>query len=229
MNRSNLWIILILLLALGSGIAYFITAQEKVEQERGATLSKFNREKLSKLEEANQMLEQQIAENKQKTNERVKKLNQLLIRELTAREEAEKSTAELIAKAEELKDALAKQEAAMKLLAAEKQELAAVESEPEMDTQVVVKEIVDPKTEQELLASQDLVKKQQVLLQEMQAEKERLEKERLAAIERQIELEQEILTEGGEVEIENYEVRAPNYRRRHKLFMDNRAISRVTR
>ena len=61
MNRANLWIVLILFLAIGSGVLYFLSAKKDLdEKEITRTPPPEVIQEKEALEEANQMLEMQL-------------------------------------------------------------------------------------------------------------------------------------------------------------------------
>lgn len=234
MNRANILIVVILLLAIGSGALYFLsTKKEEGKDGRSPQIARDENlpsaeKDVAALEEANQLLEMQLKKSELETSQRIKNLNQLLMRELTAREEAEKASVALIEKTEQLRQTLDEQSKVIAKLETEKAKV------KEEEVAVIAEEATAEQTTQEAIslaeaeALRKSVEEQQRLLAEMEAEKQRLEEARLAALARQIELEKEIVESGGEVEIEDYEARSPNYRRRYKLFLQNRAFNRVT-
>ncbi len=209
--------LVIALLALGAGLIIVINkrnataeelAQSTAKQEAAAQAEKAAQEKAEALarqlaeeearvkaaEEAARMAEAKSAQQEAERQARIQAMNAQLAKEEAARVQAEKQAAQV--------------EAQMKQLEAD---LAATRKQQEeiAQRQAALSGSTDSGKHDDILA--DIEQREQELAS-LKAENTKLKQEREVIIERQVTLEEQIMHEGGSVDIPGYRVWSPNYR-----------------
>ncbi len=162
-----------------------LEAQEKARREAEA--------RTKAAEEATRMAVAKAAQDEAERQERLKALNEQLQKEALAREAAEKEAADITAKMQKLQDQL---EATRKQQADIAARQAAVGATISDEQKAILKDIERRKQE----------------LAQLTAQTELLQQQRSSIIERQVELEETIMKEGGTITIPGYRVWSPNYR-----------------